>query len=481
MHAEPHNGRLPDSARVLIIDDDAEVCLALADMIQAIGHEAECAYTLSGGLHQAVRGRYDVVFLDVNMPDGNGLDALPGIRKAEFAPEVIIITGQGDADGAELAIKSGAWDYIAKPASLNSMTLPLVRALQYRAEKRKSQPLAALKRCGIIGNSPQIRAGLDLLVQAATSETNVLITGETGTGKEVFARAIHQNSRRSQGSFVVVDCAALPQTLVESVLFGHERGAYTGADRSQDGLIVQADGGTLFLDEVGEMPLGIQKNFLRVLQERRFRPVGGEVEIYSDFRLLAATNRDLETMVRQGTFRSDLLFRLRALAIPLVPLRHRLDDLKELVIHHVSEVCEREGLATKGFSSEFFDMLKVYEWPGNIRELFNALESAISAAKNEHTLFPKHLPTHIRVQVARASMNRENKNGDEASIPNATTPVIAPLRDFRASAAAEAERHYLERLIDIAEGDIQQACRISQVSRSRLYELFKKYGLKFSY
>ena len=300
------------------------------------------------------------------------------------------MTGYGDPDGAELAIKHGAWDYIQKPSTMDAMTLPLVRALQYREEKKASKAMMILKREGIIGNSPKIRACLDLLTQVASSNANVLVTGETGTGKELFAVAIHKNSSRADKNFVVVDCTALPENLVESILFGHEKGAYTGADRAKDGLILQADGGTLFLDEVGELPLPIQKSFLRALQERKFRPVGGKEEIKSDFRLIAASNRNLDDMVRQGNFREDLLFRLRSFSIELPPLRERPEDIKDLAAYYTEVLCKRYEIETKEFSPEFFDVLTSYPWPGNVRELINALERALVNGRYERILFQKH-------------------------------------------------------------------------------------------
>lgn len=260
---------------VLVIDDDKNVCTAISNAVERMGHKTVHALTLKEGLEKACSDSFDVVFLDVQMPDGNGLDILPPIRGTPSSPEVIIITGFADPDGAELAIKNGAWDYIEKPCSVQEMTLPFIRALEYREEKKAAKVPVALKREGIVGSSPKLGACLDLLPQMSNSVANVLITGETGTGKELFARAIHENSPRAGKNFVVVDCAALPDTLVESVLFGHQKGAFTGADKAQDGLVKQADRGTLFLDEVGELPLSIQKSFLRVLQERRFRPVGG--------------------------------------------------------------------------------------------------------------------------------------------------------------------------------------------------------------
>jgi len=310
-------------------------------------------------------------------------------------------------DEAELAIKSGAWDYLEKPASFEILKLPIIRALEYRAERKSEKPQFVLKRNGIIGDSPKITSCLELMAQAAGSNVNVLITGETGTGKELFAKAVHYNSSRAKRNFVVVDCTSLPETLVESVLFGHERGALTGADRSREGLIKQADGGTLFLDEIGELPFLIQKRFLRVIQEHRFRSVGGSQEIESDFRLVAGTNRDLEGMVRERRFREDLFHRLRTLIIELPPLRELLEDIKELTVFYMSSLCERFGIESKGASPEFWDVVTAYKWPGNVRELIQALEKALLSAKDEPILFPKHLPTYIRIQVARNSFPKK--------------------------------------------------------------------------
>ena len=235
-------------AKVLVIDDDEIIAEMLSDMVSIWGHEVETAGSIEEGLAKAQAGSFDVAFLDIKLPDGNGLDLLPKIRQLPSAPEIIIITGFGDPDGAELAIKNGAWDYIEKSSSIKEMELPFVRAIQYRQEKRSKTPPVLLKREGIIGSTPQMHACFDFLAQTANSEGNVLVFGETGTGKELFARAIHQNSQRAPKNFVVVDCASFPETLVESIVFGHEKGAFTGADKAQDGLVKQAHGGTLFLD-----------------------------------------------------------------------------------------------------------------------------------------------------------------------------------------------------------------------------------------
>jgi len=258
-------------ASILIIDDDKSICKMLCRLFRHMAHDATYALTLGDGIKAASSGTFDVVYLDVHLPDGNGLEALPIIRRVSSSPEVVIITGGGDPDGAELAIKSGAWDYMRKPPSMDGLTLQLTRLLQYRKEKSDKKPAIILKREEIIGSSPQLEACLELVAQTANSDLSVLITGETGTGKEIFATAIHKNSHRADKRYVVVDCASLPETLVGSMLFGHKKGAFTGAEKARVGLIKEADGGTLFLDEVGELPLAVQKDFLRVLQVNRLR------------------------------------------------------------------------------------------------------------------------------------------------------------------------------------------------------------------
>ncbi len=461
-------------AKILIIDDDVVMVELLSQRVRERGHDISCAYTIETGLNAAQSGDFAVVFLDVRLPDGNGLDALPEIRKVRSSPEVIIMTGAGDPDGAELAIKSGAWDYLEKPSSITMMILPLVRALQYRDIRLAQKPLMALKRQGIVGSNPHIMSCLEKVAHAAAYDASVLVTGETGTGKELFAWAIHENSARADKNFVVVDCATLSDTLVESVLFGYRKGAFTGADRSREGLIKQADGGTLFLDEVGELPLAVQKAFLRVLQERRFRPLGGKEELSSDFRLVAATNRDLDKMVREGQFRSDLLYRIRSFTIELPALREYPEDIPALVTYHVGRLAERHGENIRGFSPDFLEALKAYDWPGNVRELVNALERVLAAAGNGATLFPKDLPPHIRVKMARSAIVNKSTavKGDP---PPTGLKELPKLQDLRDEAIARVEQQYLRDLMAVSADNIKKACAISGLSRSRLYELMKKY------
>ena len=461
---------------VLIIDDDPWINDLLTRVVKNMGHDATCAVTLQEGLKEALSGAHDVVFLDIRLPDGDGLEALPKIQEAASAPEVIIITGYADPDGAELAIKSGAWDYIMKPFSMERMTLTLIRALEYRKKKAKQIPVT-LKRDGIVGNSPKLNAVRQRVALAGASMANVLIVGETGTGKELFARAIHQNSPRALKRFVVVDCTAIPESLVESILFGHKRGVFTGADKTKDGLIKQADGGTLFLDEVGELPLSTQKSFLRVIQEHRLRPVGGKDEIGVDFRLISATNRDLDEMVRHGRFRGDLLFRLHALNIELPPLRERTGDIKDLAMYYTNKLCQIYSVERKEFSPEFFEHLSVYECPGNVRELFNTLEEVLSIAQNEPTLFPHHLPSHIRAKIARTSVNAAVGHKDDSTplrlLEDIDRETFPKINDFR----NDMERQYLEKLMSVASDSKKEACLLSGLSRTRLFELLKKHGI----
>jgi two-component system NtrC family response regulator len=461
-------------ATVLIIDDDKVICDWIANVVTRLGHRPTAAHLLRDGLKKVRAEPFDVVFLDVQMPDGNGLDSMPTIKSSPSFPEIIVITALGHPDEAELAIKSGAWDYLEKPAPFDAIKLPLLRALEYRAERRLGVP-TVLKRNGIIGDSKKITACLELLAQAAASDSNVLITGETGTGKELFAKVIHSNSSRARRNFVVVDCTALPETLVESVLFGHARGAFTGAETREEGLIKQADGGTLFLDEIGELPSSIQKKFLRVIQERRFRPVGGRQEVGSDFRLVAATNRDLEIMVREGRFREDLLFRLRTIAIEAPALREIPEDIKELTIFYMNDLCKRFGIVAKRASPEFWEIVTAYQWPGNVRELIQALEKALLSAKDEPMLFPKHLPTYIRIQVARSYYPQKPAGPGKPEIRSVVRQVPPKLKEIREAAVSEAERRYLKDLSSLAGEDINEACRISGLSRSRFYTLLRKH------
>lgn len=475
--------------RILIIDDDIEACETMISLVTRLSYHAEKAHNLSDGLRLAQSGGYDVVFLDVFLPDGNGLDILPALMAIHDSPEVIILTGQGNPDGAELAIQGGVWDYLLKPTSVKDITLTLNRALKYRQEKKGRSAGGPTEIDGIIGDSAGIKASIKLTVKAANSDANVLITGETGTGKELFASTIHQNSERQNGNFVVVDCTSLTESLIESTLFGHVKGSFTGAQLDQQGLIKAADGGTLFLDEVGEMPLSIQKVFLRVLQERKFRPVGATKVQSSNFRLIAATNRNLDHMVEDGQFRSDLLFRIKTMRILLPPLSQRISDIPKLTTFRLDELCKEFGLEHKKLGEDFLATLSEYSWPGNVRELFNNLERALIDAGSENTLYAMHLPRTLRIQVAKAQISRLNVSESSDGDGNGLDPLaqnigheifedifdtpLPPLKEFKSAA----EKTYLGELIRQCDGNVQKIMDISRLSRSHFYSLLKKYNL----
>lgn len=459
--------------RVLIIDDDPKICLFFGQLLQQMGHRSEAAHTVQDGLRLAGQQPFDLVLLDLELPDGNGLHILPDLIRTPSQPEVIIITGTGDVRGAELAFKYGAWDYVQKPFLLDEVSLPITRALQYRSEKRASKPPVTLVRSQIIGESDPVLKSLEDVAKASATDASVLVTGETGTGKELFARAIHENSRRASRPFVAVDCGALPDTLVESTLFGHEKGAFTGAGRKQAGLILQADGGTLMLDEVGDLPLAAQKSLLRTLQERCVRPVGGNSETPVDIRLVAATNLDLDRRVREQSFREDLLYRIRAMEIKLPPLRERGKDIEEIAMKKTHELAQRYGMETKALSTEFFQTLAAQRWPGNVRELINVIEYALASAGQDPTLFPKHLPPEYRTAGLTFETDRDAISGPPDPMVLDGETELPPLNAYR----DRMEKIYLQKLLDRTQGDRGAACRISGYSQSRLYGLLKKHGL----
>ena len=459
-------------ANILIIDDEQYVCDFVSEVFSDLGHDVKYALRFSEGREMVARYTFDVVFLDVRLPDGNGLDLLPEIRQGVDPPEVIIITGYGDPQGAALAINNDAWDYIEKSTSPDKLTLTLNRVLQFRESRQKQSLPRILKLEGIVGGSGVLKTCLESLAGAADTNANVLITGETGTGKELFANAVHQNSNRSERPFVIVDCASLPESLIESVLFGHDKGAFTGADRARTGLVKMADKGTLFLDEVGELPLSMQKKFLRVLESRRFRPIGARNEEESDFKLVSATHRDLNALVKEGRFREDLLYRLRSLTIQIPPLREHKEDIKELCIYHMNLACDNQGVAGKGFDPEVFKALACHDWPGNIRELVNVIDELFVSARCEPVIYPWHLPKLFRVRLTQSRVLPDN--GPAVKTACQDSPGALPTwREFKRLN----ELQYLRHLMAMCNGNVAEASQRSGIGRSQLYALIEKHGI----
>lgn len=464
-------------AEILIIDGDRSFTQALGKALAAHGLPTADCDTLSRAMGLLHTGDYKAVLLGDDLADGDSLAYLATIREIPSFPEVIVISRSRNPDMAELAIQNGAWNYITKPPNMQRLLVLIRRVIEYHEERYSGGIRCSLRRSGIIGNSRLLQSCLDTLAHAASSDANVLITGETGTGKELFARAIHKNSERAENPFIVVDCAALPDTLAENLLFGHERGAYTSADRNSIGLVKQADGGVLFLDEVGELPMSMQKVFLRVLEGRSFRPVGGMKEIKSNFRLVAATNRDLEAMVEKGDFRRDLFYRLRGIRMQLPPLRSITEDINELTCKFIQHHSKRLKMASKGFSPDFLDALMNYEWPGNIRELQNTIEQALSRAGKESILYPRHLPRAIRAEVARRDLEKGTAIKDTQEKQQIDTNDFPTLKRYRHLHIDEIEKRYLHTLFDITGGNVKQSCKIAGISRARLYALIKRHEI----
>lgn len=476
-------------AHILIVDDNPDFRYALERIVRRMEHISTSYGSFEEGKADLLRNTYDAVFLDVMLPDGNGLDLLPILKNSPSQPETIIITGMGDSQGAEMAITNGAWDYISKSKSSKEISLTLSQALKYREQKMattRKTGAVALRREGIIGTSPAITDCFDQLAHCTGSDVNVVISGDTGTGKELFARAIHDNSLRANGPFVVLDCASLPDTLIESTLFGYKKGAFTGANSNSTGLIIKANGGTLFLDEVGELPLTTQKSFLRVLQERTVRPVGSTEEVQCDFRMVAATNRNLEEMTKEGLFRRDLFYRLQAYNIHLPPLRFRGNDVADIITYHIVNFCDSNNMERKVASAALFEVLTEYDWPGNVRELVNCIHQTVINAGIEPILYPKHLPLGIRIKATQAALGTRNEQDKSNSVTQLTTSASLlgdtikqqTLQEYREVASSQAEHDYLQTLLSVCGNDIKEVIRISGLSQSRLYALLKKYDLR---
>ncbi|EFI33746.1 putative two component, sigma54 specific, transcriptional regulator, Fis family [Desulfonatronospira thiodismutans ASO3-1] len=467
-------------ANVLIIDDDPDVRQVLAGAVKSAGHEARSAGTLQIAMDTAGSFNCEAVFLDLSLPDGHGLDALTWFQELMSFPEVIIITGKGDPAGAELALNKGAFDFLEKPASIAEVTLTLVRALEYREARLRRSREGLIKRSGIVGSCSALVRCLQDLSQAAATGNSLLIFGETGTGKELFAKAVHDNSPRAGHDFVVVDCSALSRGVMESTLFGHVRGAFTGASDNFSGLVALSNKGTLFLDEIGELDLDMQKKFLRVLEEKKFRPVGASREVYSDFRLVCATNRDLEAMAQRGEFRQDLLYRIRMQKCTLPPLRERREDIPELCTHFLEETAGQLKASPKEMYPEVLEIFSAYEWPGNVRELKNALEQAAAAAQDEPMLHRRHLPLHLRVSLLKDSLSGQQE--DKGVLSSDFSPLgqsdIPEWKTFKTQVVEAAEERYFHDLYAHTGGRIKEMARLANLTQSRVYSLINKYKLR---
>lgn len=386
------------SQRILIIDDEEHMRRILCKALEQEGYEADMAGDGPDGLDLLNRREMDLVLLDMKLPTMDGMEVLKSIKELYPALPVIVITAYGSIEMAVAAIKAGAADYITKPFDMDELILQVKKALEVHrlmneVEFLRSELSQKYKDVLLSSKSPAMQGIYELIKRIADSEATVLLTGESGSGKEVIARAIHYSSRRANKPFVAINCAALPDSLLESELFGYEKGAFTGATSRKPGRFEMADGGTIFLDEIGDMSINMQAKLLRVLQDRSFEHLGGNDTISVDVRIIAATNRDLQRAMKEGAFREDFYYRLSVIPINVPPLRERKEDIPDLALHFLKRY-DKRGLI-KGISRQAMDELRDYNWPGNIRELENAIERAVILC-DSGVIQPEHLPISVQ-------------------------------------------------------------------------------------
>ena len=455
--------------RVLVIDDDASGRRLLQAALAPEGWEVATAQDGTTGLSLADSGLPDLVILDLRLPGIDGLEVLSRLRLKQPSLPVIILTAFGEVRTAVEATKRGAFDYLTKPVDLDQLILASRRALETRALRieveelrRSSHGSAGL--ASLMGRSAVVQRIVEQVRSVADTGFSVLVTGETGTGKELVAQAIHRQSARRQRPFVAIDCGAIPEALVESELFGHERGAFTGAQQRKHGQFRLADGGTLFLDEVGNLPLGLQAKLLRVLESRKIKAVGASNASPLDVRVVAATNRDLQHLAKEGLFRADLYFRLAQYGIQLPALRQRREDIPYLAQRCLEEVSIELRRPTLNIARDAILALQRYAWPGNVRELRNVVRQAVLESKE--------------VTLRASTLNRLLVDADAASAPSPDQAAGVSLRDAVRAATRDAERRIISDALRQAGGNQAQAARVLRTDYKTLYVKMKRLGLR---
>ncbi len=447
--------------KILIIEGDPRIRNVIADSLAAEGHEVVRAETGKTGLKLFSDFRADVLIVDFGLPDMDGLQIVKEARRLSPEIKVIFMSGGNPVDSAAIAMEEGACDCLAKPFSVNKLLLVVKRVIRMRLLEKENTSLR--KRMGqqhglggLIGKSPQILKVYDIIETVSQTDATVLIRGESGTGKELVANEIHALSHRKDAPFIKVNCAALPETLLETELFGHERGAFTGAIKLRKGRFELADGGTLFLDEIGDLPLSVQVKLLRVLQERQFERVGGNQTIFVDVRLICATLKNLKEEIQKGSFREDLYYRLNVVPINLPPLRERREDILLLADYFVKKISRKMGKKVRGISEEAKRLLMGYSFPGNIRELENIIERAIALLKGD-VIQPEDFPDEVRAHA-----------GAQAAV----CEKIMELKQL-SEAVSTFEKEYIQNVLKATKGKKGQAAEILGISRKNLWEKIK--------
>lgn len=455
-------------SRLLLVDDDEAACRLLMEVLERENYRVVRALSVPEGLAKLDgEGPFDAVLTDLRMPGASGLDLLKVVRDRDPNAIVVVLTAFGDAGTAGDAIRAGAHDFISKPYDIGELRLVLSRAL----ERRRLQPTRGEGAAGnaareldvdLVGHSPSIIGVMKTVARTAPSQASVLIFGETGTGKELVARTVHRYSERASARFVAVNCSALAEGLLESELFGHVRGAFTGAQSSRPGLFREADHGTLLLDEIGDISAALQSKLLRVLQEQEIVPVGAETPIRVDVRIIAATHRDLAALVKEGRFREDLYYRLNVVTITLPPLRERRQDIPLLIDNLLRRLSTKHDRGPVAVDPEAQRALLAYDWPGNVRELHNVLERALVLASQD-VIGPEHLPPEVRA------------THEPAPVAPSVTGDGSPATEMIPLSAIE-RRHVLA-VLAASDGNRERAARVLQISRRTLSRMLQRWGL----
>ncbi|MBU2501496.1 sigma-54 dependent transcriptional regulator [bacterium] len=452
--------------RILVVDDEESMCQYLSILLQKEGYQVETVNSGADALRAFERNSFDVVMTDIQMPKMDGIQLLKGVKGLDPTMPVIIMTAYASEQSAIDAVNLGAFSYLQKHCKNDDIKMVVRNALALRQARTENQELRRelsknKGRKRIIGQSPRMRSVFKMVDKIAATSATVLINGESGTGKELIAQAIHQGSHRADGPFVAINCGAIPESLLESQLFGHVKGSYTGADRDHDGFCRQAEGGTIFLDEIGETPHSIQVKLLRMLQEREVYPVGSSSPVKVDLRVIAATNRDLEDEVAKGNFRTDLYYRLNVIPLILPPLRERQDDIPLLVDHFLKRTCPGEYQGNLGsiIDEAAMQILAAYDWPGNVRELENVIERAVIIREGEK-INPRDLPEHIR----------------QAGPAEGT--LISTLRVGGQVTLEDLEQAHILSVLEQCAGARKQTSEILGINASTLYRKLKKYGVQ---
>ena len=451
-----------EKARIVVIDDEANAVTALETLLREDGYEVSGAHDARAGLALLERTEADVVLTDLRMPGMDGLELLARVKEIRPETMVIVMTAYGTVKTAVKAMKMGAEDYLGKPIDVEEVELVLQRALEKKRLMEETRILRARVQTkyrfeNLVGESPDMLAAFKTIQQVAPSSSSLLVLGESGTGKELFAQALHQISPRKNKPFIKVACSALPETLLESELFGHEKGSFTGAAYTRAGRFEMADGGTLFLDEIGDISPTVQIKLLRFLEEREFERVGGNRTFKVDVRIVAATHRDLQKKLAEGTFREDLYYRLNVIELHIPSLRERTGDIPILATHFLKRFADQNGKDIRGFSDEALALLLRHPWPGNVRELENAVERAVVLA-TEPILGPAYFPTLRRVaDAAEAPAGKASR----VSIPGSTM--------------AELEKEAILRTMEAVGGSTARAAELLQISARKIQYKLKEY------